>query len=356
MQQDYASRQLYIQQISIPLVAKNNARILPGQTGIVSLALKPSKTSFVPCHTITGKGIAYVKPLNLTSPLRPVEIEFENNRCCLEVCNTSDSTIKFQCGHEVAYFEARSKGLEVKDGLFTTYYTFNRVVLDVLIENFDIQVDEDTITQSTLHHSDIPGYDLPAINFVSPSQEAQDSHTLEEQDTMIDTHLEKVLIHMIDKQDAQIFKSHNDYAQNKRKFLQYLKYAEAWQSTSVICSYAAFFCDILLIVTFIAFFLKYCKTVQAMLAAFITMNTSSIPPSKASPITRTFPPLFMINLPEGDQIVKDLEDIEGMQTTIQAISFIVCGILAIVILYQIFQRCHYMHSIVKYCFPFFPIF
>ena len=41
--QDYASRQLYIQQISIPLVAKNNVRILPGQTGIISLVLKPSK-------------------------------------------------------------------------------------------------------------------------------------------------------------------------------------------------------------------------------------------------------------------------------------------------------------------------
>ena len=106
--QDYASRQLFIQQISIPLVAKNNVRISPRQTGIVSLALKPSKTSFVPCHTITGKGIAYVRPLDI---LRPVEIEFENNRCCLEVCNTSDSTIEFQYGCEIAYFDARSKGL-----------------------------------------------------------------------------------------------------------------------------------------------------------------------------------------------------------------------------------------------------
>ena len=104
--QDYASRQLYIQQISIPLVAKHNIRILPRQTGIVSLALKLSKTSFVPCHTIIGKGIAYVTPLNLTLPLRPVEIEFENNRCYLEVCNTSDSTVEFQYSHEVAYFNA----------------------------------------------------------------------------------------------------------------------------------------------------------------------------------------------------------------------------------------------------------
>ena len=109
--QDYASRQLYIQQISVPLVAMNNVRILPGQTEIVSLAPKQSKTSFVPCHTITGEGIAYVRPLDSTLPLRPVEIEFENNRWCLEVCNTSDSTTELQYSHEVAYFDARSKGL-----------------------------------------------------------------------------------------------------------------------------------------------------------------------------------------------------------------------------------------------------
>ena len=178
------------------------------------------------------------------------------------------------------------------------------------MEKFNIQVDDDTITQLMLLHSDIPGYDLPAIDFMSPSEEAQESHILEEQDAMIYTHLEKLLIHMIDEEDGQIFKSHNDYVQNKRKFLQYLKYAETWQSASVICSYAAFLCDILLIVTFIAFFLKYCKTMQAMLAVFITTNMSDIPPTKAYPISRTVPPLVTINLSEEDQIVKDLEDID----------------------------------------------
>ena len=243
----------------------------------------------------------------------------------------------------------------MKDGFFTTYYAFNMIVLDVLKEKFNIQVDNDTVTQSMLLHSDIPGYDLPAINFVSLSEEAQESHILKEQDATIYTHLEKVLVHMIDEQDAQIFKSHNDYVQNKRKFLQYLKYAETWQSMSVICSYTAFLCDILFIATFITFFLKYRKTMQAMLAAFITTNTSGIPPAKTNPISRMFPPLFTINLLEKDQIVKDLEDIERMQTTTQAISFIVCMIVAIIILYQIFKRCCYMHSIVTYCFPFFPI-
>ena len=79
-------------------MATNNIRVLPGCTKIISLALKLSKTLFVPCHMIIGKGIAYVKLLDMTLPLRPAEIEFENNRCCLEVCNTSDCTTEFQHG------------------------------------------------------------------------------------------------------------------------------------------------------------------------------------------------------------------------------------------------------------------
>ena len=116
-----------------------------------------------------------------------------------------------------------------------------------------------------------------------------------------------------------------------------------------------FLCDIFLIVMFIAFFIKYRKTMQAMLAAFISKNTSGIPPSKAKQIGRTLPPLFTINLPEEDQIVDDLKDNEGMQITIQAISFMVCAIMAIIILYQIFKRWPFMCSIVKYCFTFLPI-
>ena len=72
---------------------------------------KTEQNIFFLHHTITGKGIAYIRPCNLLLPWRPVEIEFENNRCCLEVYNTSDSTVEFQYGHEVAYFDARSKGL-----------------------------------------------------------------------------------------------------------------------------------------------------------------------------------------------------------------------------------------------------
>ena len=85
--------------IPIPLIATNNIRVLPGCTGIISLVLKLSKTSFIPHHMIFGKGIAYVKTFVSTLPLRPVEIEFKNNRCCIMFlfyhfgCNMSNSCL-----------------------------------------------------------------------------------------------------------------------------------------------------------------------------------------------------------------------------------------------------------------------
>ena len=109
--QDYAAHKLYLQQISIPLTVRNNIHILPGKTGVLSLTLQLNKTSFTPRHTIIGKGLAYVKPLDQNLPLRPIEIEFENNHCCIEIHNTSDSTVEFLHGQEMAYFDARSKGL-----------------------------------------------------------------------------------------------------------------------------------------------------------------------------------------------------------------------------------------------------
>ena len=68
--QDYADNKLYIQKISILIVAKNNVRILPGNTRVILAALKTSKTTFTPRHTITGKGVAYVRPFNTTLPLQ----------------------------------------------------------------------------------------------------------------------------------------------------------------------------------------------------------------------------------------------------------------------------------------------
>ena len=55
---------------------------------------------------------------------------------------------------------------EARDGYLATYYAFNKIILDVITVKFNIQRDDRTITQSTLLHDDIPGYDSPTLEFV----------------------------------------------------------------------------------------------------------------------------------------------------------------------------------------------
>ena len=146
---------------------------------------------------------------------------------------------------------------EVRDGYFTTYYSFNKIVLDVITEKFDIQADENTRNQATLLHDDIPGYDLPTIDFVNMTTDLdEDVSILEEDNSQIYAYLDNVLVHMIDKKQTAIFKSNQDFNKNKEKITQYIKYAEIWQVASVICSYMAMACDILLIIAMIVFLLK----------------------------------------------------------------------------------------------------
>ena len=115
-------------------------------------------------------------------------------------------------------------------------------------------------------------------------------------------------------------------------------------------------CDVLLIVTMIVFFLKYCETMQVMLAAFINTNTknSGIQSVQADQIGRTYPPLFTINLPKDKEILEDLKEISAMEYVVQVIMIIVC-IAVVIIMYFCCTKCRHTRTIFKYCFPSLPI-
>ena len=107
---------------------------------------------------------------------------------------------------------------EARDSYFTTYYAFNKIILDVITVKFD----DRTITQSTLLHDDIPGYSLWTLEFVLPPVNDNEDLILEEENWEIYMHLENVLVHMINTQDVAIFKSQKDYVRNKQKLLEYM--------------------------------------------------------------------------------------------------------------------------------------
>ena len=115
-------------------------------------------------------------------------------------------------------------------------------------------------------------------------------------------------------------------------------------------------CDVLLIVAMVVF-LKYRKTMQVMLAAFLQMNTKNtgIQSVQADQIGRTYPPLFTLNLPKEEEIIDDLREISAMEYVVQVIMIIVCIAIVIIIMYFCCMKCRHTCTIFKYYFPFLPI-
>ena len=278
------------------------------------------------CKTIVTSNLQKPWTIACKDISRVFEIEYSTYRilnrselceCSLTAGNYLLSYTNINCGNVP----------EARDGYFTTYYSFNKIVLNVITEKFDIQVDKNTRNQAALLHDNIPGYNLPTIDFVNTTTDQdEDVSILDEENSQIYAYLNNVLVHMIDKQQTAIFKSNQDFNKNKEKISQYIKYAENWQVASVICSYTAMACDVLLIVAMIVFLLKYQKTMQAMLAAFLQTNTknNAIQSVQADRIGRTYPPLFTINLPKEEEIIDNLREITAMEYVVQVIMIIVC--------------------------------
>ena len=149
---------------------------------------------------------------------RVFEIEYSTYRilnrselceCSLTAGNYLLSYMNINCGNAP----------EARDSYFTTYYSFNKIVLDIITEKFDIQVDENTKNQAALLHDDIPGYDLPTIDFVqTTTDQDEDVSILEENNSQIYAYLDNVLVHMIDNQQSAIFKSNQHFNKIKKKY------------------------------------------------------------------------------------------------------------------------------------------
>ena len=133
---------------------------------------------------------------------RVFEIEYSTYRILnrLELCECSLTAGNYL----LSYMNTNcGNAPEARDGYFTTYYSFNKIVLDVITKKFNIQVDKSTKTQAALLQDDIPGYDLPTVDFVqTPKDNDEDVSILEEDNPQIYAHLNKGLVHMIDKQEA----------------------------------------------------------------------------------------------------------------------------------------------------------
>ena len=91
---------------------------------------------------------------------------------------------------------------------------------------------------------------------------------------------------------------------------------------------------------------------QAMLAAFLQTNTKNtgIQSVQADQIGRTYPPLFILNLPKEEEIMDDLREITAMEYIVQVIMIIVYIAIVLIIMYFCCMKYKHTCTIFKYCF------
>ena len=87
----------------------------------------------------------------------------------------------------------------------------------------------------------------------------------------------------------------------------------------------------------------------------MNMSNSGMPPTKANPISRVFPPLFTIKISEEEKMAEDLHKIKSMQLIVQIIMIIVCILIAFIVMYYCCRKFRHTCTLFKYCFPFLPI-
>ena len=89
-------------------------------------------------------------------------------------------------------------------------------------KNSTSRLTRNTRNQAALLHDDIPGYDLPTIDFVNMTTDIdEDVSILEEDNSQIYAYLDNVLVHMIDKQQTAIFKLNQDFNKNRENISIY---------------------------------------------------------------------------------------------------------------------------------------
>ena len=103
----------------------------------------------------------------------------------------------------------------------------------------------------------------------------------------------------------------------------------------------------------IVFVLKYRKPMHAFLQ--INTKNAGIQSVQADQIGRTYPPLFMLNLPKEEEIMDDLREITAMEYVVQVIIIIVCIAIVLIIMYFCCMKCRHTRTIFKHCFPFLPM-
>ena len=244
------------------------------------------------------------------------------------------------------------------DGRFKSYFAINKIIFDYLQAKKDVQLDS-TVVQALSRLLDVkPEYDWMPLNwYVNP---VLPDNVINQQPSSVIADLMGVMEHIITEGEEEAYQSEIQYRNAQSEFKRFIKSAEGWRKIEFVSSILGMIALVALIV--ISIF--HSQIVESIILGSAVMDeykfvNPSAPPGSVK--AYTLPPAYpdQINfqpptLPQnwGDKGAEGKQKLATQMTAWITTFLIILTLLAI--LYTIFEKCRYVSSLPRVCFPLYP--
>ncbi len=218
---------------------------------------------------------------------RPFEIEYSAYRVInrTELCECSLSAGNYFLSQAA---ESCDDTTEATDGIFTTYYSFNKIVFDFLEAKFDFKFSEHHKNLMKTLQPAIPIYDLPEIRIYKADKNPR---VLNDKTDEVFADIEEVLVTMIENQNIELYKSDKDFYQGQRQFKRFMAEAAMWEKISLILTWVSTTLTVFAMIMLFALCYQKRRYIEGLIGASLANaqyddNYVMVPKTKAFPVSR----------------------------------------------------------------------
>ena len=220
-----------------------------------AVKIKHCKSKYIKSNNLEPKILDGVENLilsNLPKPWtlvcgtqnRPFPLKYSTFRIInrTELCESSLTAGAFYIMQTV---ESCNSGNILSDRTFTSYYAFNKITFDTLVEQYKIYPSENIQNLMSTLLEAIPVYNWNTINWFNSTKH---SNILEETDIVHEAQLDDILHLIVDETQEEIYKDTADFEMAKDNFKTFFNKVQTWEKLSVISAWLGLFDLIILVI------------------------------------------------------------------------------------------------------------
>ena len=279
---------------------------------------------------------------------RPFPIQYSTYRIInrTELCECSLSAGSYYLGPSLTNCHEMPEG--TLDGIFDSYFVFNKIIFDILKDSFDILPSLNVQKKLSTLLEYVPQYEFDPLSWFQYSDTR--NTILDQENSEITTELLGVLQHVVQDTPHQIYRNTMEWNLAQNDFQTFITEAEYWQRVEFI---SAMIGPLTLIIVVIALILHKKIVFSALLSANVFDEYEIVKTVQKVHGAPTTPRAIFTIPPIIEQHAN--ETTEPDQKATISITAVLVTLLIVALLFSIWRRYRYVSSMARTCFPLYPL-